>query len=121
MEEIERLANEYADSFINSIEFKKLITLQKEIYEQLTPKIISFKTAEAKYLEALEYKEYYPNFNECKMNFIDKKKELYDNELVKEYKRLENQLQIKLDTDFNLLKKSISNKFALTKIINLNL
>lgn len=115
MSDVYDLADKYADSIIHSVDFQNLLSLNKEIKLQLKNKIIAFKTAESKYLDAKQYGNYHPNFAEYQERFSKTKKALYEEPLVKKYKKLEFEIQKKLDNDINDLKKCISNKFKLTK------
>ena len=116
MEKIYDLAESYAEDFVNSLDFKKLLELKQEIKKTLSGKIIAFKTKEAKYLEAKEYGEYHPNLKEYQIAFSEAKKNLYEQPLMKEYKKLELELQSKLDRDMNEIKILISNKFKVKSI-----
>lgn len=109
------LAEQYADQFTQSPDFKRLLEVKEKINQELSKKIIAFKTAEAKYLEAKSYGNYHPNLKEYQGRFVEAKKNLYSESLVKEYLTLESQIQAKLNQDFNDLKKSISNKFKLNQ------
>lgn len=120
MEELYELASKYADSIIEGNEFKRLKELQLEIKKTLSSRIMAFKTAEAKYLEAKDYGKFHPNLKEYQEVFIQKKKSLYNEPLIIEYKKLERQIQSKLDCDLDDLKKGISNKFQLSKSIFLD-
>lgn len=117
MNDIFDLAEEYANDFINSEDFKRLLELKEKIRKTLSGKIIAFKTKEAKYLEAKGYGGYHPNLKEYQLAFVEAKKSLYEEPLMVEYKRLESGLQKKLDMDMNDLKRVVSNKFKLSKII----
>ncbi|MDE7385330.1 MAG: YlbF family regulator [Anaeroplasmataceae bacterium] len=113
MKDIYDLAEDYADKVINSPDFQRLLEVKEEIKRTLSGKIMAFKTAEAKYLEAKEYGKYHPDLEEYKKRFLETKTKLFSESLVKEYKELETKLQEKLNQDINDLKKSVSNKFKL--------
>lgn len=113
MKDIYDLADDYASDVINSPDFQRLLAVKEEIKKTLSGKIMAFKTAEAKYLEAKEYGKYHPNLEEYKNKFIETKTKLFNESLVKEYKELESKIQDKLNQDINDLKKSVSNKFKL--------
>ena len=96
--------------------FSKTIPKMKElIKKELSNKIIAFKTAEAKYLEAKSYGNYHPDLKEYQRKFTVAKTNLYSEAYVKEYIQLERKIQSSLNADFNDLKKSISNKFKLNQ------
>ncbi len=111
MEKIIEEANLYADKLINSDKFKRLIELNDLIKKNLSGKIMAFKTAEAKYLEAKAYGKYHPNLEEYKQLFIKTKTSLYSHPYVKEYKELEMEIQDSINKDINDLKSAISNTF----------
>ncbi|MDE5547122.1 MAG: hypothetical protein K2I88_06630 [Anaeroplasmataceae bacterium] len=113
MKDIYDLAEDYADKVINSPDFQRLLEVKEEIKRTLSGKIMAFKTAEAKYLEAKEYEKYHPDLEEYKKRFLETKTKLFSESLVKEYKELETKIQEKLNQDINDLKKSVSNKFKL--------
>ena len=113
MRDIYDLADDYANDVINSPDFQRLLEIKEEIKKNLSGKIMAFKTAEAKYLEAKEYGKYHPNLEEYKNRFVETKTKLFNESLVKEYKELESKIQDKLNQDINDLKKSVSNKFKL--------
>ncbi|MDE6660894.1 MAG: YlbF family regulator [Anaeroplasmataceae bacterium] len=113
MKDIYDLAEDYAEEIINSADFKRLLEIREEIKKNLSGKIMAFKTAEAKYMEAKAYGKYHPNLEEYKSRFIETKTRLFSESLVQEYKELESKMQEKLNQDINDLKKSVSNKFKL--------
>lgn len=113
MEDILELAEHYADEILESSDFKRLLELKKQIQEKCGQKVIAFKTAEAKYLEAKQYGNYHPDLKKYQLNFVEAKQKLYSDPLVSEYKELEQKLQNKLNQDLNTLKQDISNKFKL--------
>ena len=103
--------NKYVEIIINTDEFKRLKELNKIIDQKYAKEIVAFKRCEANYLEALEYKQYYTNFDEITKRLSEAKTVLYNKEEVKEYLMLEKILQDMLTQDFNELKQSISAKF----------
>lgn len=113
MKDIYDLADDYAEEIIHSADFQRLLEVKEEIKKTLSGKIMAFKTAEAKYLEAKDYGKYHPNLEEYKDKFISAKTKLFKESLVKEYKSLESKIQDKLNHDINDLKQSISDKFKL--------
>lgn len=113
MEEILDLSDQYANSIIEGPDFQRLLFLKEEIKKTLSNKIIAFKTAEAKYIEAKGYGKYHPNLPEYQKKFVEAKKNLYLEPLVKEYKELEMKIQDQLNQDINELKESVSKSFKL--------
>ncbi|MDE7263436.1 MAG: YlbF family regulator [Anaeroplasmataceae bacterium] len=113
MEHILDLSEQYANSIIQGPDFQRLLELKSQIQQVLVKKIIAFKTAEAKYLEAKDYGKYHPNLEEYQKKFMETKTALYSDPLVKEYKKLEMKIQDKLNQDINVLKGSVSKTFKL--------
>ena len=116
MDKIYDLAEEYANSIIESDDFKRYLELKEEIRKTLGMKIVAFKTKEAKYVEAKSYGNYHPDLKKYQEEFHIAKTNLYSHPLMVEYKELEHKIQAKLDEDLNDLKSTISNKFKLEKI-----
>ncbi|MDE5856666.1 MAG: hypothetical protein K2H06_06430, partial [Anaeroplasmataceae bacterium] len=83
MKDIYDLADDYANDVINSPDFQRLLEVKEEIKKTLSGKIMAFKTAEARYLEAKEYGKYHPNLEEYKNKFIETKTKLFNESLVK--------------------------------------
>jgi hypothetical protein len=113
------MENKYVDIIVNTEEFKRLKELKIIIDNKYTKEIISFKRCEANYLEASENKQYYSNFDEIQRKFSEAKAVLYNKEEVKEYLKLEREIQDILTNDFNELKKAISPKFVDKKTLKL--
>lgn len=101
-------AYSYAEKIIDTKEFKELLKLKKEIDTKYSNLIISFKTKEAYYLEALEYKDHYPNFDEVKRSFVEAKAKLYSKEEVSRYFVLEREINKMIKADLDEVKLSIS-------------
>ena len=116
MDRIYDMAEEYAESVIESEDFKKYLELKEEIRKTLGMKIVAFKTKEAKYIEAKSYGNYHPDLKRYQEEFQKAKANLYNEPLMVEYKELEHKIQSKIDQDLNDLKGTISNKFTLEKI-----
>lgn len=114
MKDIYELTEDYAQEIIDSEDFQRLLEVKELIKKTLSQKIIAFKTAEAKYVEAKNYGNYHPDLKKYQEEFIAAKTSLYSESLVKEYKELETKVQQRLDCDLNDLKKSVSNKFKLS-------
>ena len=106
---MEELVNEYLNELFEKEEFKRLIELKKIIDTNYKKEIISFKTNESIYNEALEH-NYGNNIEELRKNYINSKANLYSKKEVKEYFELERKLNEYLEKDFDDIKGSISNK-----------
>ncbi|MGM9972026.1 MAG: YlbF family regulator [Anaeroplasmataceae bacterium] len=107
------------DAIKNSEEFKLMIELKNEINDKLGDLLERFDKAKEKYNKALEYGSYHPNLEEYQIELSKIKEELFTNELVSKYKRLEKLIQEKLDKLFNEIKLNMSNKFELTKLLDM--
>lgn len=112
---MEELSNLYINRLLELEEFKELLALKDIINEECKMLIISFKTKESIYLDALEHKDYYPNFDKIRDEFVNAKAKLYSNSHVKRYLDLERRIQFLINDDINELKESISNKFTKNK------
>ena len=110
------LADLYAEKIIKSDDFKRFIELNKLIKSNLSKEIIAFKTAESLYNDACQYGKYHPDLKKYQLRLSETKKNFYSNPLMIEYKKLEFKIQSELNSDFNELKKAISNKLEISKI-----
>ena len=112
------IVDDYVNEITDNDDFKKLIELKKIIDSKYKNEIISFKTAESKYLEASNYGKYYPNLEELRRDFSNKKKELYSKEEVREYFDLERKINESINNDINELKEIVlDNKYNNKKCI----
>ncbi len=107
------------DSIKQSDEFLLLKEMKAEINFSLSDLILKFDKAKEKYAEALQYGKHHPNLEEYKKELSEIKAELFTNELVTKYKKIESMFQSKLDVIINEVKKAMSNKFEQTKKIEL--
>ena len=115
---MEDIIDDYVSDITNNDNFKKLIELKKIIDDKYKKEIIAFKTAESKYLEASNYGKYYPNLEELRRDFSNKKKELYSKEEVREYFDLERKINESINNDINELKEIVlDNKYNNKKCI----
>lgn len=109
--------DEFIEEFTQRADFTRLIELKKEIDIKLKQEVLEFKKAKDKYEEALKFGSYYPGLDKIRGELSKSKENLYSNELVKEYIKLERQIQKELDCFTNEIAKTISNKIDLKKII----
>ena len=107
---MDELVKDYVNKIEELDEFKRLLELKDLINKKYGLLIISFKTKEAKYLEAKERGNIF-DLDLAKKEFQEAKTKLYEKEEVKEYFILERKLNSILEDDINELKRSISNKF----------
>ena len=113
------MEDKYVNIIVNTEEFKRLKELKKIIDQKYSKEIVNFKRCEANYLEALEHKEYYSNFDEIVKKLSETKSILYNKLEVKEYLALERTIQEMLTNDFNELKQSISSKLGTNKTLKI--
>ena len=104
---MENIVDDYVNEITDNDDFKKLIELKRIIDSKYKNEIISFKTAESKYLEASNYGKYYPNLEGLRKDFSNKKKDLYSKEEVKQYLELERSINESINADINELKEII--------------
>ena len=115
---MENIVDDYVNEITDNDDFKKLIELKKIIDSKYKNDIIALKTAESKYLEASNYGKYYPNLEELRRDFSNKKKELYSKEEVREYFDLERKINELINNDINELKGIVlDNKYNNKKCI----
>lgn len=115
---MEDLAIEYVNNLSSTNEFKRLIELKKIIDSKYSSLIVRLKNMEARYIEARQYPSQYDVIS-IQKEFSEAKSELYSKEEVKEYFKLERQLDEFLTNDLNDLKDSISNKFNKDEIMKI--
>ena len=101
---MENIIDDYIEEITNKDGFKRLIELKKIIDLKYEKEIIAFKTAESKYLEASQYGKYYPGLEKLRLDFSNKKKDLYSKLEVKEYLELERSINENINGDINELK-----------------
>lgn len=109
----------YIKSIVNSKEFGLMLEMKKKIEEQLNEAILSFKGAQEKYKEALQYGKYHPDLKEYQQKYSVEKAKLYSNEMVKRYLEIQNNIQRNIDDFITDLTSSISNKFKRMQSIGL--
>ena len=107
------MAELYINDLKEDLRYKRLL----ELNEIIKKKYGLLITNEAYYNEAKE-KGYPDNvINDLKKKYQESKINLQTKEEVIEYKKLESEINEKINTDFNDIKSSISNKFKLTNVI----
>lgn len=92
--------------------YKKMIDLSKQIKEQNDIKklIEDFNKQKIKYEEALQYGKYHPDLKQIQLNLKDAKEKLYNNDIIKEYKACEKEIQSLLDNVSKELAQTVSKK-----------
>ncbi len=101
------LIDEYILELKNDNDFIELKKLKKIIDEKYFKEIMSFKTKESIYNDAIKNGSYYNDIDSIRNDFINAKANLYKKEEVKEYFRLEKIIQNKLNNDLNIIKDSL--------------
>lgn len=93
-------------------EYRRLLVLKKiissdDIIQEL---MIEFNKQQTRYQETIKYGKHHPDLKKVQKEFSRSKDLLYNNEVVKEYKRLENEIQSKLNAISKELALSVSEK-----------
>ena len=103
---------ELIDEIKSSNEFKRLLELDKMIKsnQELVTLIDSFNKIKSKYDEVSKYGKYHPDLKSVQIELSLKKEEVYTNEIIKEYKQLEKDLQTRLDFISKEIASSVSSK-----------
>jgi len=106
------LTYELVDEIKDSKEYKKLLELKVVIAktEEIQNLISNFNKLNNQYNEVAKYGKYHPDLKKVQKEFSIAKDLLYNNEVVKEYRRLEKFIQKKLDEISRSLAESISKK-----------
>ncbi len=94
--------------------YKEIVCLSDRIDRELKDELKSFDDAKELYNEALKYGKYHPSLKEYERNLSEAKAKLYSNNLVIEYNKKYRELNEILDSMFDSIKISISNKFELS-------
>ena len=63
-----------------------------------------------KYEEVTQYGKYHPDLKRVQLELVEKKEEVFTNDVIKEYKQLEKDLQNRLDTISKEIANSVSSK-----------
>ena len=110
--EIIDLTYELTTEIKDSIEFKRILELQEEISKnsEINGLINNFKSLKSKYDETIKYGKYHPDLKKVQSDFSSAKSQLYNNEIIREYKKLEKEIQKKLDYISESIAKSVSQK-----------
>ncbi|AIO19663.1 hypothetical protein KQ51_01789 [Candidatus Izimaplasma bacterium HR1] len=111
-QEIIEKTYELVDEIKQKRKYKRLLELNKEIKKslQIQELINNFQNLNLKFEEVSKYGKYHPDLKQVQIKFSEAKTNLYTNEIVKEYKELENILQQELDEISSELALNISKK-----------
>lgn len=93
-------------------EYQRLLELNEVIKknDKIKELINDFNKAKIKYDEVIKYGKYHPDLKQTQINLKEKKETLYENDIMKEYKSLEKQIQKELDIISIKLSQTISKK-----------
>ena len=103
---------ELVDEIKGSNTYKRLLELKKIMDNDnlVQDLVITFQKLNIKYEEVVKYGKYHPDLKTVQSSFSKAKEKLYTNELVKEYKQLEAELQNDLNQISRELAVNISRK-----------
>ncbi len=96
MDKVDNLVDEICELIESLDEKKKLAKLNQVIEsdDEIKKLIEDFENAKAKYYEVSKYSTHHPDFKEVSHNLIKAKENLYSNEVIKEFKEIENSLSM---------------------------
>lgn len=100
------------DEIKSSEIYKRLIELHKIINkdEDIIKLIEHFKKQKVKLEEASKYGKYHPDLKQIQLNLKEAKENLYNNDIIKEYKQCEKEIQKILNNISKELAKAVSSK-----------
>ena len=103
---------ELVDEIKEKNEYKKLLKLKKIIDtdKQIIKLVEVFNKTKVKYNEVSKYGEHHPDLKEVRKELSISKEKLFTNEIIKEYKQLEKEIQNLLDDISRKIAKSVSPK-----------
>lgn len=95
-----------SEDYIRLQELHQIIETDSHIIKLIE----SFNKYKEKYQEVKKYGKYHPDLKQVQAQFAKSKTELYENEIIKEYKELEKRIQQTLDQISTDIANAISNK-----------
>jgi cell fate (sporulation/competence/biofilm development) regulator YlbF (YheA/YmcA/DUF963 family) len=103
---------ELVDEIKQTNQYIRLLELDQKIKSDpdLVILIQSFNKIKLKYEEVSQYGKYHPDLKRVKLELSKKKEEVFTNDVIKEYKQLEKDLQNRLDTISKEIANSVSSK-----------
>ena len=99
---------DFAKEIMETEEFKELLRVKEEISLTIPNLLEDFKKAKEKYEEVSVYSAYHPDYRKVKLELVKAKEALYTNELVIKYKKLEKEIQEKMNAASKEILKAIS-------------
>lgn len=114
-------ALELVDLIKDSQDYRKLQQLGTIIddNENIKNLIKDFKLAEDKFQEVKRFGKYHPDYHQVTKNFSEVKEKLYENELVKQYKQCERNIEKILSSIGNRVSESVSSNIKAKNKLNL--
>ena len=111
-ENVLKAVYELVDEIKEKNEYKKLLKLKKIIDtdKQIIKLVEVFNKTKVKYNEVSKYGEHHPDLKEVRKELSISKEKLFTNEIIKEYKQLEKEIQNLLDDISRKIAKSVSPK-----------
>jgi len=109
------------DAFKSQVQYQRLIELKKimKSVQEIEDLVSSFQKAKSKYEEAKTYGQYHPDLSRYQKAFQLAKIEMMSNEVIKEYMKIEKDLQKQLDQFSIDLAQSVSTNIKHPKEINM--
>jgi len=103
---------ELIDEIKQTNQYNRLLELDQKIKTDpdLVTLIESFNKIKLKYEEVTQYGKYHPDLKRVQLELVEKKEEVFTNDVIKEYKQLEKDLQNRLDTISKEIANSVSSK-----------
>jgi cell fate (sporulation/competence/biofilm development) regulator YlbF (YheA/YmcA/DUF963 family) len=100
------------DEIKENHKYKRLLELREKMEQDdgLKELIHTFKIQNEKYQEVKQYSNFHPDLNRVQLEFSKAKEALYSNEIIREYKNLEKELQALLDGISKEISSSVSKK-----------
>lgn len=93
-------------SYVRLLELKKLI----EENQSILALIEAFNKEKSKYEEAKQYGKYHPDLQQIQLKLKEAKENLYNNDIIIEYKKCEKDIQMILNNISKELAQTVSSK-----------
>ncbi|QMS85524.1 YlbF family regulator [Candidatus Xianfuyuplasma coldseepsis] len=103
---------ELIDELKQSLRYKRLLVLKQQIEESsvIQEKVAAFQQWNDAYNDVKKYGQYHPDLQHTRTQFRKVKQALYEDSIVAEYKRLEQEIQQRLDSISAQIAQAISTK-----------
>lgn len=112
---------ELTEAIKETEEYKKYKILSSKIDSDnsIQSLIKMFNEANKKYNDIQKYGKYYPDYDKIKKEFIEAKTKLYSNDVIKQFKKLEKQIQEYLSKISRDIGESVSEYITVPNELNL--